>query len=944
MAVRDTSREKQSAASGAGGRAPGAVSPSRAKRKSQAARAKAPSRTRSVALGRLAEYRRKRDPARTTEPFEAGDGDGFFVVQKHAATRLHYDFRLAMDGVLVSWAVPKGPSYDTRQKRLAVHVEDHPLSYRDFEGVIPEGEYGAGSVIVWDAGPYRLREGSVAAGSLKLDLFGKKLRGGWALVRMKPREGRKDEWLLLKERDEHVDPERDVTAEEPQSVLSGLTIEEIGERKGVRQWNSGLMKTIEGLPTAAAAREGRLPKHPEFMKAKLVAAPPAGKGWLFEIKLDGVRALAIRESGKVRLVTRNAKEVAFRYPEVLAGLEAVRGGDFVLDGEIVAFDADGRSRFELLQGRIHLTGRDRIAEAARQTPAFYYAFDVLFAEGHRLEEVPLAERKQVLARLLQSAPEPVRYSDHVEGQGAAFFDLACGRGLEGVIGKRADAPYRGTRSGDWVKVKCLGQQEFVIGGFTPPQGGRTHLGALLLGVYAGDRLEYVGKVGTGFTEETLADLRRRLKKLERATSPFADLPRERGVRWVSTELVAEVRFTEWTSDGRLRHPAFLGLREDKDPRACVRDLPAASASARDGKGSPARARTARKGEDSRSRGEDGGSPRPSSTAHRKGSGGAGSRAAQPATVEITNPDKIFYPESGITKGNVAAYYAGVADVILPYLEDRPLTLVRFPNGIAGQSFFQKDQPDWLPKWILTVTVRSQDAGRDVDYLLCNDAATLAYVANLGTIDLHPWASRVGALEKPDYVVWDLDPPEAGFPKAADVAPRVREVLERAGLVPFLKTSGGKGLHLYVPLAPENDHDQVRDFAELVARMVVEANPRTTTLERAKKGRDGKVYVDFLQNGRGKTVVAPYSLRAKEPATVSMPITWKEFDEGVAPGDFTLRTVPKLLSRRADAWRGFWDKPRSLAAALEVLSSGKTAAVAKSAARKSPARTRRRKVR
>ncbi len=891
---RKTRGAAPSAASRAGGGRRATPAPSRRVSQSQAASGLG----HPNADSKLREYHRKRDPSKTSEPFEAGAGDGFFVVQKHDATRLHYDFRLAMDGVLVSWAVPKGPSYDTRQKRLAVHVEDHPLSYRDFEGVIPEGEYGAGSVIVWDAGPYRLREGSVASGSLKLDLSGKKLRGGWALVRMKPR-GDKDEWLLLKERDEHADAERDVTADEPRSVLSGLTIEEIAAKRGVRQWNSGLRKMIEEL-RSGAAREGRLPRNPEFMKAKLLAKPTVGEDWLYEIKLDGVRAFAIRESGKVRLVTRNRKEVAFRYPEVVAGLERIPGDDFVLDGEIVAFDQEGRTRFELLQGRIHLTGHDRIAEAARATPAFTYAFDVLYAEGHRLEDVPLEERKQVLARLLQNVRDPIRYSDHVRGKGAEFFVLACGRGLEGVIGKRADAPYRGTRSGDWVKVKCLGRQEFVIGGYTPPQGGRAHFGALLLGVYDDGDLKYVGKVGTGFSEETLADIHRRLKKLERATSPFADPPREKGVRWVSPELVAEVRFTEWTSDGRLRHPAFVGLREDKDPREVVRELRTRSVAGPPQR-RPSRSRATRLS-------------KPSSAGGR----GKGRRPAPPTRVEITNPDKVFYPKSGITKGEVADYYAKVSDVILRYLVDRPLTLVRFPNGITGPSFFQKDQPDWLPAWIPRVRIRSQEAKRDVNYLLCNDAATLAYVANLGAIDLHPWASRVGALEQPDYVVWDLDPPEAGFRKAADVAPRVREVLERAGLSPFLKTSGGKGLHLYVPLVPKNDHDQVRDFAEAVARMVVEANPRTTTLERSKKDRAGKVYVDYLQNGRGKTVVAPYSLRAKEPATVSMPITWREFEKGVEPRDFTLRTVPGLVSRRDDAWRGFWDDPARLADAAERL--------------------------
>jgi bifunctional non-homologous end joining protein LigD len=916
--------------------------------------------SKSVSAGtKLAEYRRKRDPRRTAEPFAAGRGKDFFVVQKHAASRLHYDFRLAMGGVLVSWAVPKGPSYDPREKRLAVHVEDHPLSYKDFEGTIPQGEYGAGSVIVWDAGPYRLREGSVASGSLKLELDGRKLAGGWALVRMKAGE---NQWLLIKEKDEHADPDRAVTEHEPESILSGLTVEEIGEKKGVRQWNTGVRRLIEALP-AELLTEGPPPRQPEFMKARLQKEVPAGQGWLYEIKLDGVRALAVRRSGTVRLVTRNRKEVAFRYPEIASALEELAGGDFVMDGEIVAFDDAGRSRFELLQGRIHLAEDARIATSARAIPLYYYAFDLTCAEGFRLEDVPLADRKRVLARWLERAPRRIRFSDHVEGQGEEFLRLACDRGLEGVVAKRAGSAYRGTRSGDWVKVKCLNQQEFVIGGFTPPQGGRSHFGALLVGVYDRGRLAYAGKVGTGFSEAVLADLHRRLRALDRKDAPFADPPAERGVRWVEPRLVAEVRFTEWTSDGKLRHPAFLGLREDKEPRECVREgaggspaaeeSPAKRTRKKPGARAPRSTRSSQAAEEplraprksgAKKSGEQGtkrsgrgrAKAQPSRGGDRKvAPAGAGNARRQRAAtvrsmassartgarnVEVTNPAKVFYPKSKITKGDVIEYYGAMAPVILPYLEERPLTLVRFPNGIGESSFFQKNQPKWLPDWIPTVKVRSDGSRRDVEYLLCNDPPTLAYVANLGTIDLHPWASRIGDLESPDYVVWDLDPPEGGYRKAAAVAPHVREALDGAGLTPFLKTSGGKGLHLYVPLAPENDHDTVRDFAELIARMVVEANPRTTTLERSKAARRGKVYVDFLQNGRGKTVVAPYSLRAKEPATVSTPITWEEFEKGVEPAKFTLRTVPRIVKDRGDAWKGFWKRPASLQKALARLAS------------------------
>jgi bifunctional non-homologous end joining protein LigD len=940
-----------------------------------------------AASTKLAEYRRKRDPKKTAEPFDAGAGEGFFVVQKHAARRLHYDFRLAIGGVLVSWAVPKGPSYNPRERRLAVHVEDHPLSYANFEGTIPEGEYGAGSVIVWDRGPFRLREGSVQRGSLKVDLQGTKLVGGWALVRMKDGE---NQWLLIKEKDEHADPDRDVTAEEPASVISGLTVEEIGQQKSVRQWNSSVLRRIEALPRELVTR-APMPSTPQFMKARLASDLPRGKGWLYEIKLDGVRALAIRRGGQVRLVTRNAKEVAFRYPEAATALEGLAGGDFVMDGEIVAFDSEGRTRFELLQGRIHLGGGEDIAAASRAVPVFYYAFDLPWAEGCTLEAVPLIERKGVLKTWLTRAPRRVRFSDHVEGRGEEFLKLACARELEGVIAKRADSPYRGTRSGEWVKVKCLHQQEFVIGGFTPPRGGRNHFGSLILGVYEGDDLVYVGKVGTGFSEAVLRDLYRRLKKLERPTSPFAITPRERGIRWLEPELVAEVRFTEWTSDGKLRHPAFLGLRDDKRPRECVREVPgptpdldgdrdmALKSRPDGGKTSRPRPRGRRPVENSktlpppqarRPAANPGAAPReavdskaapsqarlrrkPASTAEAKVREPRARETAPRAPdagvareVQITNPSKIYYPAEGITKGEVVDYYHKMAGVMIPYLEGRPLTLVRYPNGIHAPGFFQKDQPDSLPDWIPTVPVSSPDSSRRVvDYLLCNDERTLVYVANLGSIDLHPWASRIRDLERPDledleypgYVVWDLDPPEDGYPKAAAIAPTVREILEGAGLSPYLKTSGGKGLHLYVPLLPEQDHETVRSFAEAIAMMVVQATPGNATLERSKRARAGKVYVDFMQNGRGKTVVAPYSLRAKEHATVSMPITWKEFEDGARPEDFTLRTAPGLVAKRGDVWSGFWDRAASLEKALRRLTSGgKGASDGRAPARKTPA--------
>ncbi len=817
-----------------------------------------------TAADALAAYRHKRDPQRTPEPFGGSPRGGppRFVVQQHAARRLHYDLRLEMGGVLKSWAVPLGPSVKPEEKRLAVQVEDHPLEYADFEGVIPPGNYGAGPVIVWDTGTYRLGAPDdpleqLARGRLEVEFFGYKMRGWWTLVRMARTERN---WLLIKKAGPGSGDE-ELTARYPHSVRSGLTIDEM--REPARR----LQAIAARLQAAGAPRGDVSARTQAFMLATPAIRPFSHPGWIFEVKYDGVRVLTERRGETVTLIGRSGQAVTDRYPEIAEALRWLPVTRVLLDGEIVAFDAHGRPSFQRLQARMLLRRRADVAAAVHTHPVVAIFFDCLAVEGHDLRRLPLLERKACL-RLVVPPLGVVRYGDHVAEHGDAFYDLVCEQRLEGIVAKRAASLYVPGRSGEWVKIKCVRRQEFVIGGYTLPRGARRFFGALHLGLYDHEgRLTYVSKVGSGFDDATLARVWEALRPLTRATSPFASgAPTGRIHRWVEPRLVCEVRFAEWTQDGGLRHPVFLGLRPDRTPEECRREEPADA-----GVGSAAIVAASDHG--------------PTDVA--------------PPRVRVTNATKVFWPREGYTKGDLIAYYEAVAPLVLPYLKDRPVVLTRYPDGIAGKSFFQKDAPAFVPAWVRTARIYSAEAEREIRYVIVDDVDTLRYVANLGAIPLHIWASRVGSLDRPDWLVLDLDPKDAPFTDCVAVARGLHRMLEELALPHYVKTSGGSGLHVLVPLGARYTYEEARTFARLLALLAVEAAPAIATVARPLGARGGRVYVDVGQNGHGRTIVAPFSLRPLPGAPVSCPLRWSEVTARLTPARFTLATVPQRFASLPD---------------------------------------------
>ncbi|HSE03624.1 MAG TPA: DNA ligase D, partial [Methylomirabilota bacterium] len=815
---------------------------------------------------------------------------------------LHFDLRLEMDGVLRSWAVPKGPSYDTNDKRYAVKVEDHPIEYGDFEGVIPPGNYGAGAVIVWDRGWYRSVKpedplAQLARGKLEVEIFGHKMRGRWTLARM---SGKAKEWLLLKKADGAAEPPgaAELTERYPQSVLSGLTVEEMAD-------TSGRLAALRARLDKLGAPRGEVPAGRQpFTLATLAERPFSDPAWLFEIKYDGVRVLASRRGDRVELYGRSGQDTTSRYPEVVRALRALPVDRFVIDGEIVALDEAGRPSFQRLQARMALTDPREIERMAAQRPAIGMFFDCLMLDGRDLRKLPLVDRKECL-RLLVPSLGTVRYGDHVAEHGEAFFELASEQRLEGIVAKRARSLYSGARTRDWIKIKCQRRQEFVIGGYTDPQGSRGHFGALHLGVYDGPasapRLVYVSKVGTGFDQAGLKAIWEQLRPLARATPPFeaGAVPTGRGHHWVEPRLVAEVRFTDWTEDGGLRHPTFIGLRDDKKPLECRREevleeLPLTLPSPQRGEGEEANVSPSPpRGGEGRVRGREEGEPR----------------------LKPTNVKKVFWPGEGFTKGDLIAYYERVAPLMLPYLEDRPLVLTRFPDGITGKSFYQKDAPDFAPAWVRTERIYSRDTERDIAYLVVDDVEMLRYVANSGAIPIHLWASRIPSLERPDWLVLDLDPKGAPFTDVVRVALALRRILDRLELPSYVKTSGATGLHILLPLGARYTYEQCRTFARLLAVMGVEALPEISTVARPLRARGGKVYIDFGQNGHGQTIVAPYSLRPLPGAPASCPLEWREVTARLDPARFTLKTLPARFDKRDDPLRPVLGGGIDMAAAL-----------------------------
>ncbi|HUH13006.1 MAG TPA: DNA ligase D [Longimicrobiales bacterium] len=856
----------------------------------------------------LETYRDKRNFERTPEPAgKKADGRraaATFVVQKHAASHLHYDFRLELDGVLKSWAVPKGPSLDPSERRLAVHVEDHPLDYGDFEGVIPQGQYGGGTVLLWDRGTW-LAEGDAkkayAKGRLSFRLEGEKLRGGWKLVRMAPREGQKENWLLIKEEDAEARPlaEGDLLEERPESVATGRGLEEIaGERD--RVWHSdrsgggaggapaggdGALGDAGALAEEASdlpgARRGSLPRTPKAQLATLVPDAPPGRDWLHEIKFDGYRILARIERGRVRLLSRSGKDWTERFPGVAGALGALPCRSTLIDGEVVAFTEDGVSDFQRLQNA-SASGED----------LYYVAFDLLHLDGWDVARSPLTARKGLLERLLADGPAALRYSDHVVGSGPEFHANACKLQLEGIISKRADRPYVGGRGKDWLKAKCLRRQEFVVVGWSEPKGSRTALGALLLGVHDDEgRLVAAGKVGTGFTEASLRQLLRRLEPLEREGSPLADPPRgaaARGVHWVEPELVAEVAFTEWTADGSVRHPSFQGLREDKPAAEVVREVPAPSL---EGNGGPA--------------------PRPRTTAR-----SASGDAVEVAGVRLSSPSKVIYAGQDVTKLELAEYYVAVAEWALPHLERRPLTLVRCPSGAQEECFFQKKAGDTAEGLVPRVDIGGEGKAEET-YLMIDGLASVLALVQLGVLEFHVWGSRADRLERPDRLIFDLDPGEGvAWADVARAAVEVRDFLAELGLTSFLKTTGGTGLHVVVPLVRRSGWDEVKGFAKAVADAFAGADPSrfVSTVSVAK--RKGRIYLDYLRNGWNATAVGAYSTRARPGAPVSTPIAWDELDPRRRP-EHGVRSLPERLAKLgADPWADMASVRQSLTVAVK----------------------------
>ncbi len=836
----------------------------------------------------LDRYHAKRDPARTPEPMGSVPvasrlKTGVYVVHEHSATRHHWDLRLEIDGILCSWAVPKEPSMDPDDKRLAVKVENHPLEYVDFEAVIPPGNYGAGPMIVWDRGQFvpqiDPREG-LKDGEIKFELRGYKLRGAFTLVHTgKGRRGKfsgrgSDEWLLIKKRDTHAEAFLATGAPLPAtSILSGLTVEELRD---------GAARVAELRADIAALDVPHKRITPAGFKPMLCQTadkPFSSDDWLYELKYDGYRLIAFGGAGEAALRYRSGQDATARYPEIASAIRALPCPGLVLDGEVVVTDGDGKPRFNLLQQRAGINRAAELARAAAMLPATYFAFDLLGCDGHDLRGLPLIRRKALLRRLLGSVG-PVRYADHIDAQGEAFLALVAQQDLEGVVAKRRESPYKPTRSPDWLKMKVDPEDDFAICGYTPPKGTRSGLGALYLCLRQGDGWVFAGKAGSGLDETELATLRATLDAAPAWKPPFPLPERIAGAKWVEPRLVCTVRYREWIDGdaGRVpRFPVFLRLRDDKPVEDCrVRD------------DEPAAHPELQKEEGARE-------------------------------LQLTNLKKVFWPEDGYTKGDLIDYYRSIAPWILPYLKDRPTVMTRFPDGIHGKSFYQKDLPGWVPPWLRTTVTFSEHSQREIHYVMVDDADGLAFLANLGTIPLHVWASRIGNLTRPDWTIIDLDPKGAPREHVVPLALAIHDVLEAIGLPGLVKTSGQTGLHVLVPLAGQCDYEQARMLAYLVAMVVEHRHRDMATTHRNPGKRGGRVYLDWGQNAHGQLLVSPFSVRAVPGANVSMPLTWDEVVPGLDPGRFTIRNaLARMEARGDDPVRPVLDLRPDLVAALDKL--------------------------
>lgn len=862
----------------------------------------------------LEEYRKKRQFNRTPEPSGAetvAQTENVFVVQKHAATRLHYDFRLAIDRTLKSWAVPKGPSLNPNDKRLAVQTEDHPLDYANFEGNIPKGSYGAGEVMVWDRGTFQV-EGKddalkqVQRGEIKFSLNGEKLRGSFVLVKLKNSQ-KGNEWLMIKHKDAAADPNWNID-EHDGSVLTGRVLEEIKAEEAPKRERAPLhVSELEGTRKAA------MPTRLGPMLATPSDHPFSGANWLFEIKWDGVRALAWIETGKLTLRARSGSDITAQYPELHELPAAFSGQQGILDGEIAVLDSRGRSDFEKLQERMHV--RNPSQKLIAQYPVVYFAFDLLYCDGYDLRLVPLLQRKQLLQRLLHNSDQ-IRYSDHQLEKGKELFELAKQNELEGIIAKRIDSRYVSERSANWLKLKTSKTLDAVVGGWTAPRGAGMPLGSLLLGLYDGCKLQFIGHAGSGFNAQTHEEVAEKLKELETSKCPFAIVPEtNEKATWVKAELVVRVRFSGWTQEGRLRHPVFMGLRDDKKAEECRKDSEVAAPAPAKENPNVVRA-PAIVGEVLSTKAQ-------IEAELFKGHAENVTLEIDGKRFRVSNLNKVYFPESGYTKRDLIAYYYRMADYVLPFLKDRPLVLRRYPDGIKGQAFFQKNMNEslGLPDWFQTVQVDSESKGQMMPYATANDRASLLYLTGLGCIDHNPWSSRYPDLAHPDYFFFDLDPSDGTeFSVVVKIAKALYEKLQELKLNVYLKTSGATGMHLYLPVEPIYSYEQLRTFAEIVARIVTAAHPSLVTNERSVAKRPaGRVLIDVHQNAEGRPLAAPYVVRASPKAPVSTPLEPKELRVSLKPENLNIKTLPERLKEKGDLWGDFFERRQTLDDAIQRLS-------------------------
>jgi bifunctional non-homologous end joining protein LigD len=864
----------------------------------------------------LQKYKQKRSFPQTPEPKggKSKDNDLRFVVQKHHASHLHYDFRLEMRGVLKSWAIPKGPSTDPSVKRLAMMVEDHPYDYRDFEGTIPEGNYGAGTVIVWDEGTYspedagdkKTQEKDLLAqlysGKLKFTLHGKKLKGTWALVKAAGRG--ENSWLLMKVKDKYASTD-DVTKKD-KSVISNKTVENISGNV----WVSNRKATVKKKPVKAVPEtnetdiqallkkgiKSKMPSAIKPMLATLTDKPFDNDNWIYEIKWDGYRAISYLNNGKVNLLSRKMLSFNEKFSLIVDALKAWKI-KAVVDGEIVAIDDNGNPDFQALQNYLKNGKKARLV---------YYVFDLIWYDGKDLTSLALTERKQILHQIMPPDDQVIYFSDHITGKGTDFFNVATAKGLEGVMAKKGDSIYSlNSRSQSWLKVKNNQQTEAIICGYTQGRNSRKHFGAVILGKYDGDTLKYIGHTGGGFNEQNLKELFAKFQQLVIDKSPFTKKPKTNmPVTWMKPELVCNVKFAEITAAGILRQPIFLGLREDKEGaneknekvvkapddnevKKVVKDKTPVKKALK----APAKKSAMTKTTDQLIP-ED--AKETVLTISRK-------------ELKFTNLDKLYWPDEGITKRDLINYYAATAEYILPYLKDRPQSLNRYPNGINGMSFYQKDVEGKVADWIETFAYVSESDGETKKFLVCKDEAALLYMANLGCIEMHPWHSRIKKPDNPDWCVIDLDPDTNTFNQVIEVALVIKDLLDSIGITSYVKTSGSTGMHILIPLGAKYDYDQSRMLAELLVGVVQKQLPKFTSIERSPAKRKGKIYLDFLQNRQIQTIAAPYSLRPKPGATASAPLHWEEVRKGLKIADFTIFNMLDRIKETGDIFKDVMGK-------------------------------------